>query len=142
MSTRKLSMFELVLRPPLQRLQSMRLLREAAPAQSEAKPVAWAVYWGIGKMQLHGVYVEKATADAAAETIKSDTKVVPLYTASRAAPAQSEATPVAWIDPSNLSAMLKQGKEGALRYLTGNPSPGDIPLYTSPSAAPARPVGL
>ncbi|WP_429497317.1 hypothetical protein ACQUFY_06330 [Robbsia andropogonis] len=37
--------------------------------------------------------------------------------------------------------MLKQGKEGALRYLTGNPSPGDIPLYTAPSAASARPVG-
>jgi hypothetical protein len=47
---------------------------------------------------------------------------------------------VLYIDPANLKAAL-ESEEGALRYLTRKPSPGDVALYTTPQqTAGWRPI--
>ena len=63
----------------------------AQPVQPAAlvvspEPVAYAIYWGIGKQRLDSVHFERATAEDVAAQIKSYTEVRPLYT--QGAPAQ------------------------------------------------------
>lgn len=50
-----------------------------ASAVAHGEPVAWAVYWGIGKMRMNSVHQERETAEGVASGIKSVTEVRPLY---------------------------------------------------------------
>ena len=56
---------------------AIRAALAAQPATSE--PAAYAVYWGLGKMNRNSVHFERKTAEDAAACIKSHTEIRPLF---------------------------------------------------------------
>ena len=59
---------------------SLDLIVSNALDDSELQPVAWVVFWGIGKMRmLSTAFTTKELAEKAAAEIKSNTQVRPLY---------------------------------------------------------------
>ncbi len=65
---------------PLREALAAHQAHQAQQAQQAQEPVAWQVWWGLGKMRLSSVHLEKAAAEEAASRIRSYTEVRPLYT--------------------------------------------------------------
>ena len=51
---------------------------------------------------------------------------------------QPEDKPVFYMDKDNFKCAMDQSPEGALRYITRNPRPDDIALYTSPQSSKSQ----
>jgi hypothetical protein len=98
-------------------MHALRLAIEAALAAPQ-EPVAFAVMWGIEKLRMNSVHIERETAEKVAGSIVSPAAIWPLYAVPQPAPVAPVAQPVAADQPAQFEIIDRLGQRHRFDHAT------------------------